>query len=42
MHTPSVESPPRPPAHRGALRSAAALAASSLLLLILVAAEWGP
>ncbi|MEV1083215.1 phosphatase PAP2 family protein [Streptomyces sp. NPDC050211] len=42
MHTPSLDSPPRPPAHRGALRSAAALAASSLLLLILVAAEWGP
>ncbi|WP_155059192.1 phosphatase PAP2 family protein [Streptomyces blattellae] len=42
MHTPSVDSPPRPSGHRGAVRSAAALAASSLLLLILVAAEWGP
>ncbi|MGP4005900.1 phosphatase PAP2 family protein [Streptomyces sp. 4N124] len=42
MHTSPVDSPPRPPGERGALRSAAALAASSLLLLILVAAEWRP
>ncbi|WP_210586236.1 phosphatase PAP2 family protein [Streptomyces sp. GESEQ-35] len=42
MHTPPVDSPPRPPDHRGTVRSATALAASSVLLLVLVAAEWGP
>ncbi|MEV6167143.1 phosphatase PAP2 family protein [Streptomyces sp. NPDC051954] len=42
MHTPSVDSPPRPPDHRRTVRAAAALAASSVLLLVLVAAEWGP
>ncbi|MFJ8109323.1 phosphatase PAP2 family protein [Streptomyces sp. NPDC096132] len=42
MHTPSVDSPPRPPALRTALRVATALGLCSVLLLVLVAAEWHP
>ncbi|MBV7696350.1 phosphatase PAP2 family protein [Streptomyces sp. TRM70350] len=42
MHTPSVESPPRPSDHHTALRAGIALASISVLLLVLVAAEWGP
>ncbi|GGS99068.1 phosphatase PAP2 family protein [Streptomyces chromofuscus] len=42
MHIPSVDSPPRPPDLRTAVRAAMALASVSLLLLVLVAAEWGP
>lgn len=42
MHTPTVESPPRPSDHHTALRAGLALASISLLLLVLVAAEWGP
>ncbi|MEV5431772.1 phosphatase PAP2 family protein [Streptomyces sp. NPDC052701] len=42
MHTPPVESPPRPPAHRTAARSAGVLALCSVLLLVLVAARWRP
>ncbi|MDQ1043284.1 phosphatase PAP2 family protein [Streptomyces sp. V4I2] len=42
MHTPPVESPPRPPAYRGAARAAGILALCSALLIALVAAEWHP
>jgi membrane-associated phospholipid phosphatase len=42
MHTPSVDSPPRPPAHRTAARAAGVLALCSALLLALVAAKWRP
>ncbi|GAB2729668.1 phosphatase PAP2 family protein [Streptomyces bullii] len=42
MHTPTVESPPRPPAHRTAARFAGVLALSSVLLLVLVTAQWRP
>lgn len=42
MHTPHVDSPPRPPAHRSAARAAGILALCSALLLALVAAEWHP
>ncbi|KOG29048.1 phosphatase PAP2 family protein [Streptomyces resistomycificus] len=42
MHTPPVDSPPRPPAHRRAARAAGILALCSVLLLALVAAEWRP
>ncbi|MEV0172085.1 phosphatase PAP2 family protein [Streptomyces sp. NPDC050803] len=42
MHTPSVESPPRPPVHRTAVRWAGALGVCSALLLALVAVRWHP
>ncbi|GAA2430090.1 phosphatase PAP2 family protein [Streptomyces glaucus] len=42
MHTQPVESPPRTPRRRAAVRSAWALALGSGLLLALVAAEWRP
>ncbi|MEU0071844.1 phosphatase PAP2 family protein [Streptomyces sp. NPDC006332] len=42
MHTPPVESPPRPSAHRTAARAAGVLALCSTLLLVLVAVEWPP
>jgi len=42
MHTPYVDSPPRPPEHRPATRATVALALCSVLLLVLVAAEWHP
>ena len=43
MHTPPVDSPPRPPAHQhAAARAAALLALCSALLLLLVAVEWHP
>ncbi|GCB51883.1 phosphatase PAP2 family protein [Streptomyces sp. NL15-2K] len=42
MHTPSIDSPPRPPTHRTAARAAGVLALCSALLLALVAAEWHP
>jgi undecaprenyl-diphosphatase len=42
MHTGSVDSPPRPPQHRRALRAGTGLALCSLLLIVLVAAGWGP
>lgn len=42
MHSPTVDSPPRPPVPRTAARSAIVLAVCSVLLLILVAAEWHP
>jgi membrane-associated phospholipid phosphatase len=42
MHTQSVESPPRPPEGRTAVRSASALALCSALLLTLVAVRWYP
>ncbi|MCT7356449.1 phosphatase PAP2 family protein [Streptomyces sp. 15-116A] len=44
MHTPHVESPPRPSdQHRGpAAVSAGVLGVCSALLLVLVAVEWGP
>ncbi|MFF0156772.1 phosphatase PAP2 family protein [Streptomyces sp. NPDC005263] len=42
MHTPPVESPPRPPAHRTAARAAGVLALCSTLLLVLVAVAWPP
>ncbi|MFI8189395.1 phosphatase PAP2 family protein [Streptomyces sp. NPDC085946] len=42
MHTPPVESPPRPPAPRTAVRSAGILGVCSALLLLLVAVEWRP
>ncbi|MGW0190056.1 phosphatase PAP2 family protein [Streptomyces sp. NPDC003362] len=42
MHSPSVDSPPRPPRHDRAVRTGTGLALCSMLLLVLVAAEWGP
>ncbi|MEV0637882.1 phosphatase PAP2 family protein [Streptomyces sp. NPDC050619] len=42
MHTPPVDSPPRPPAHRTAARATGILALCSALLLALVAADWHP
>jgi membrane-associated phospholipid phosphatase len=42
MHTPSVDSPPRPQEHRTAARATGVLALCSVLLLVLVAAEWHP
>ena len=42
MHTAPVGSPPRPPDHRPAARTAAALALGSALLLVLVAVGWHP
>ncbi|MFF7929768.1 phosphatase PAP2 family protein [Streptomyces sp. NPDC007940] len=42
MHSPSVDSPPRPPEHRTAARATGALALCSLLLLVLVVVEWQP
>lgn len=42
MHTPSVDSPPRPPEHRTAARATGVLALCSVLLLVLVAVEWHP
>jgi undecaprenyl-diphosphatase len=42
MHSPSVDSPPRPPEHRTAARATGALALCSLLLLVLVVVEWRP
>lgn len=42
MHSPPVDSPPRPPDHRTAARAAAALTLCSVLLLTLVAVEWHP
>ncbi|MDL5199985.1 phosphatase PAP2 family protein [Streptomyces sp. ALI-76-A] len=42
MHTSSVDSPPRPSAHRAAARAAGVLALCSTLLLVLVAARWSP
>jgi undecaprenyl-diphosphatase len=41
MHTPSLDSPPRPE-HRTAARSAGVLALCSALLLTFVAARWSP
>ncbi|GAA2590759.1 phosphatase PAP2 family protein [Streptomyces roseoviolaceus] len=41
MHTPSIDSPPRPE-HRTAAGSAGVLALCSALLLTLVAARWSP
>ncbi|MFF4029813.1 phosphatase PAP2 family protein [Streptomyces sviceus] len=42
MHTPSVDSPPRPPEHRTAARATGALALCSVLLLVLVVVKWHP
>ncbi|MFD5714618.1 hypothetical protein OQI_26955 [Streptomyces pharetrae CZA14] len=42
MHSPSVDSPPRPPRHDRAVRAGTVLALCSVLLLALVAAEWKP
>ncbi|MHA5048233.1 phosphatase PAP2 family protein [Streptomyces sp. SD15] len=42
MHSPPVDSPPRPPAPRTAALTAAALAVPSVLLLLLVAFSWRP
>ncbi|MCD9879903.1 phosphatase PAP2 family protein [Streptomyces guryensis] len=42
MHSPPVDSPPRPPDHRTAARAAAVLTLCSALLLTLVAVEWHP
>ncbi|MGX1128812.1 membrane-associated phospholipid phosphatase [Streptomyces glaucescens] len=42
MHSPSVDSPPRPPRQDRAVRTGTGLALCSMLLLVLVAAEWGP
>ncbi|MER7716170.1 phosphatase PAP2 family protein [Streptomyces flaveolus] len=42
MHSPPVDSPPRPPQPRTVVRTAWVLALCSLLLLTLVAAEWRP
>jgi undecaprenyl-diphosphatase len=42
MHSPSVDSPPRPPEHRTATRATGVLALCSLLLLVLVVVEWQP
>ncbi|MEU6354847.1 phosphatase PAP2 family protein [Streptomyces sp. NPDC047072] len=42
MHPTSVDSPPRPPAHRTAARVTGVLALCSVLLLVLVAIEWHP
>ncbi|MYR45947.1 phosphatase PAP2 family protein, partial [Streptomyces sp. SID5910] len=42
MHSPPVDSPPRPPQHRTVVRTAWVLALCSLVLLVLVAAEWRP
>ncbi|GAB7102320.1 phosphatase PAP2 family protein [Streptomyces phaeofaciens JCM 4814] len=42
MHNPSVDSPPRPPALRTALRLSLLLGVGSLVLLVLVAADWHP
>jgi undecaprenyl-diphosphatase len=42
MHTPHVDSPPRPPAHRSAARATGLLALCSALLTALVAAKWHP
>ncbi|MFF5184369.1 phosphatase PAP2 family protein [Streptomyces sp. NPDC000345] len=42
MHSPSVDSPPRPPALRTAARAAATLGLCSVLLLVLVSVEWHP
>ncbi|MFE9438680.1 phosphatase PAP2 family protein [Streptomyces sp. NPDC006602] len=42
MHTPHVDSPPRPPTHRSAARAAGLLALCSALLIALVATKWHP
>ncbi|MGC0342942.1 phosphatase PAP2 family protein [Streptomyces sp. SLBN-8D4] len=42
MHTPSVDSPPRPPEHRTAARASGVLAVCSVLLLVLVVVKWHP
>ncbi|GGQ72493.1 phosphatase PAP2 family protein [Streptomyces flaveolus] len=42
MHSPPVDSPPRPPQPRTVVRTAWALALCSLVLLALVVAEWRP
>ncbi|MER6417846.1 phosphatase PAP2 family protein [Streptomyces sp. NPDC001137] len=42
MHSPPVDSPPRPPDHRTTTRAAAALTLCSALLLTLVAVKWHP
>jgi undecaprenyl-diphosphatase len=43
MHTPSVDSPPRPPERRAAAaRATGVLALCSVLLLVLVVAKWHP
>ncbi|MDH6622962.1 membrane-associated phospholipid phosphatase [Streptomyces sp. LBL] len=42
MHTPPVDSPPRPPAHRAAARAAGVLGLCCTLLLVLVSAAWPP
>src|SRR5437868_6442408 len=42
MHNPSVDCPPRPPAHRTATGAGIALTLCSALLLTLVAIEWHP
>ncbi|MFE3032736.1 phosphatase PAP2 family protein [Streptomyces canus] len=42
MHTPSVDSPPRPPEHRTAARATGVLALCSVLLLVLVVVKWHP
>ncbi|MFF9497509.1 phosphatase PAP2 family protein [Streptomyces flaveolus] len=42
MHSPPVDSPPRPPQPRTVVRTAWVLGLCSLVLLTLVAAEWRP
>ncbi|MFD8201019.1 phosphatase PAP2 family protein [Streptomyces sp. NPDC003470] len=42
MHSPPVDSPPRPPQPRTVVRTAWGLALCSVVLLVLVAAEWRP
>ncbi|MFF4800670.1 phosphatase PAP2 family protein [Streptomyces sp. NPDC001351] len=42
MHSPPVDSPPRPPSHGATTRAAAALTLCSALLLTLVAVRWHP
>ena len=42
MHTPHIESPPRPPEHRPVALSTGVLALCSALLLTLVGVEWRP
>ncbi|MEU3661802.1 phosphatase PAP2 family protein [Streptomyces sp. NPDC032940] len=42
MHSPPVDSPPRPPQPRTAVRTAWVLTLCSLALLVLVAAQWRP
>ncbi|GAA2250778.1 phosphatase PAP2 family protein [Streptomyces ruber] len=42
MHSPPLDSSPRPPGPRAAVRAAVVLAVPSVLLLLLVAASWQP